>query len=649
MSIQPPQLAPAKALRPLKSKAQGLGQRVWVSLQERAERYPLQFWAVVLILVSTGVGFGATTLLLKLPKSPQCSRMFWPVASASMRLYCAQLAAEEKTVDSLLQAIKLVDSFSPSHPLYAEANRKIEDWAEDILDLAEETYQEGKLQDAIAIARRIPDHVEAYKVVEERIAQWQETWAKGEAIYAEVEADLRKTRWNDAFRNAVRLLNLDNRYWETVKYDEAIKNIQIAQEESAKLNTAFRILRRGGLDNWLKAIEEGKKIPKQSYAYEEAQNLISQAKEKLTGYVNDLIDDRDWQTLNTVVSRLPEGVFGAEDLNDWQLLATAGSEAQLGSLEGIQTAIASLERFTDQTRPHYELAQTLLQGWRSEEAALSQLAKARDTAASGNISDLNAAIAQAQQITPDNPRYQDARRDIANWTKQVQISEDRPLLSRAREMAASGAVGDLEQAIQQAKAIGENRALYNEARQEIQEWRSLVQKQEDQPILDQAQALANSQNYNAAISAAQQIQSGRALSGEAQRKIRSWRQEIQSQTNLQQAYALAASRSADALSQAINLVRQIPYDTEAGSQRIQALNSWSYQLLSIAQEKASISAFSEAIRLARMIPRESAAYSAAQDLVQEWRALMAPPPQVDPEPPAPLTPETSYEPEPTLP
>lgn len=626
MSIEPsPQLPESPQSLSIKGTAHLWGQRLWGQVQDKAERFPLQFWALLLIFLSTGVGFGATTLLLKLPKSPQCSRMFWPVASASMRLYCAQLAAAERTVDSLLEAIKLVASLPPSHPLYSEANRKIEDWAEDILDLAEESYQEGQLQQAIAIARRIPDHVEAYRVVEERISQWQEVWNKGETIYAEVEAHLRKTRWNDAFRSAVRLLNLDNRYWETVRYDEAIKNIQLAQEESAKLNTAFRILRRGGLDNWLKAIEEGKKIPKQSYAYEEAQSLISQAKEKINDYVVNLIDRRDWQTLANTVERLPQGVFSAEDTNDWQLLATAGTEAQSGTLAGIQVAIATLERLTDQTRPDYELAQTLLAGWRTEETALTQLAQARETAASGSVEALNEAIAQAQQIGSDNPRYQDARQDISNWTKQVQISEDQPLLSRAREIAASGNINDLEQAIQQAQAIGRDRALYGEARQEIREWRASIQRQEDQPLLDQAQALANSQNFAAAIGIAQQISGDRALGPEARRKIRGWRQEIWSQQTLQRAYGLASARTAEALGRAIALARQIPYSTQAGSQRTQAINSWSYQLLAIAQERASISAFNEALRLARMIPKESAAYSTAQDLIEEWRILLAPP------------------------
>lgn len=604
----------------------GLPQRLLRQLQDTSERFPLQFWAIVLILVSSGVGFGATTLLLKLPKTPQCSRVFWPIASASMRLYCAQLSAEERTVDSLLRAIELVAFLPKDHPLYAEANRNIEEWADEILNLAEESYQSGKLNEAIKTAKRVPNNVQAYKLVEDRIAHWQETWNKGEEIYAAVESNLRKAYWNDAFREAVKLLNLDNRYWATTKYDETIKNIQIAQEESKKLDVAFNIFRRGGIDNWIQAIAEASKVPSSSYAYEEGQRLIAKAKEKITEYIQQLIDEKDWQPLASVLGRLPENIFPTEDFNDWQILATAGTDAQAGTLDSLQSAITTAERIVDQTRPLYPTAQQLIAGWKTEVQDLTLLAKARQTAEPGTIDALNAAIAQAQQIPTSNARYRDARQDIANWTRQVQVTEDSPILNKAKELATSGSITDLKQAISQASLIQRDRALYSEARKEIQSWRTTVESQEDQPILDQAIALANTQDYQSAISTASQIRSGRALYSQAQKNIRRWRSEIQSQRDLQRANSLAAKRTADSLVAAIRLVKQIPSYTEAGSQRTQSINNWSYQLLALAQEKASISAYSEAIRLARLIPKDSPAYSTARDLVADWKRFLAPPP-----------------------
>jgi hypothetical protein len=462
-------------------------------------------------------------------------------------------------------------------------------------------------------------------LVEDRIAHWQKTWQEGEEIFAAVERNLRKARWNDAFREGVKLLNVDNRYWATTKYDETVKNIQLAQEESRKLDTAFNIFRRGGIDNWIQAIAEAAKVPSSSYAYEEGQRLITKAKEKIGETIQKLIDDKDWQTLSSVVGRLPDGSFSSEELNEWQLLGSAGSDAQMDTVEGLNSAIATAERITDQNRPLYQVAQELIAGWKTEVQDLTLLAQARQTAEPGTIEALNAAIAQAQMIPSSNTRYRDAKQDIATWTKQVQVTEDSPILNKAKELATSGNISDLQQAISQANLINSDRALYSEARKEIQGWRSTVETQEDQPILDQANALGNNQDYQSAINTASQIRSGRALYPEARKKIGRWQSEIQAQKNLQRAYAIAANRTPESLTSAIRLVNQIPSYTEASSQRLQALNTWSYQLLSIAQEKASVSSFSEAIRLARLIPKDSAAYSTAKDLISDWRGLLAPP------------------------
>ncbi|MCT0252665.1 MULTISPECIES: hypothetical protein [unclassified Synechocystis] len=595
------------------------------------QRLPLQFWAIFLILMSGAIGLASTNWLLVLPKSPQCSRVFWPVASASMRLYCAQLSAEEKTVDGLLRAINLLAALPKDHPLAVEVNRNIETWATELLDLAEDYFQKGLLEEAIAAAEKIPDHVQAYDLVEERIAAWRGLWQEGETIYAEVENDLRNSRWNSAFRNAVRLLNLDNTFWSTTKYDQAIRNIQIAQEESSKLDNAYRILRRGGTDNWLKAIEDASKIPKDSYAYQEAQKLIAEAVDKLTGSIETMIERRDWQTLGTTLGRLPESYFPAQDLNDWQILATAGQESQMGTVDGLGLAITTAEKLTDSSRPYYALAQELVKDWRREETALQQLARARNTAEIGTISALNEAIAQAKLITPDNPRHQEAARDIANWTERVQVDEDRPILRQARQLASAG---NLEQAIQQAEQIAPGRALYSEARQSINQWQATIQRRIDQPILDQAIALANAQNYEAAISTARQIEANRALSGEARGQISRWQGEINAQNNLRRAQELASSRTVDSLNQALQLISQVPRSTDAGGQRLQLVNNWSYQILSLAQEQARVGNYQRAINALEQIPSESAAYGSAQSFLQEWRSLSQPSP-------GPISPVTS--------
>ncbi|MEM8777488.1 MAG: chromosome segregation ATPase [Cyanobacteria bacterium P01_G01_bin.49] len=613
---------------------------LWHKIHHSASQIPWQLWAVGLILVSGTIGFTATSMLLKLPKSPQCVRIFWPIASASMRIYCAQMEAEQETVDSFLRAINLVEALPDNHPLRDEINQNVEEWAVAILDIAEKEFQRGKLETAIKTARRIPDHVQVYQVVEERIEKWRNTWREGEEIFVQVEKELRDSNWNLAFREAVKLLSLSNKYWATIKYDETIKQIQIAQEESSKLDNAYQVLRSGGIDNWLAAIADAEKISPESYAYQEAQNLIGDAKDKIMDYVAELIDDRQWDDLADVTYRIPESLELTDELNDWKTIASAGLDAKTGTVESLEIAILAVEEI-DVDRPLYQEAQDLISRWKLEIEDIAHLEEARNLAVGGSTDDLNAAIASAEVIPSSNPRYQEARQEINQWRNTIQLREDQPILDQARSIARGGSLSDLRQAISQAQLIGPNRALSDEAGQEISQWRASIERQEDQPILNQAISLGNGKNYDAAIRTAQQIGSGRVLYQEAQNQISQWQEEIRAQQNLQEALIIAQGKTPQALVAAISLVRKIPTSTDVGSQSKQALNRWSFQLLSIAQSLANRSLLQEAIKLANMIPNDSAAHSSAQSQIAVWNKLMQP---TKPQIPAPFAPANDFAP-----
>jgi hypothetical protein len=609
-------------------------------VQKSLGRLSWQVWAVLLVVVSGGIGFTATSLLLKLPKTPNCPRIFWPVASASMRLYCAQLEAEKLTLDGFLAAINLVEALSDNHPLRGEIDRNVEEWAVEILDLAEKEFHSGNLEAAIATARKIPANVKAYNVVEERIERWQSTWSEGEEIFAQVERQLRESHWNQAFREAIKLLDLDNQYWATSKYDEITQEIQLAQEESRKLDSAYVALRRGGVDNWLKAVEEAQKINPNSYAHTEAQKLIAQAKDKIVNYIESLVDNRNWQALLDVSDRLPESLALKEEVNDWQTIASAGSDAQIGTVESLESAIVTAQQIAI-SRPLYDVAQDLIARWKIEIEDVARLEKAREFAQTGTVNDLNSAIAQADTIPQENPRYQEAREEIDHWTRQVQTIEDQPILARAEEAAIGGTIPSLQEAISQASLISPNRALYREAQEKILQWRSIIEEQEDRPFLDQALTLANGKDYAAAIEAARQIRRGRALYGEARSNVRRWQGEIQAQKDFQEAVLIAEARTPDALIAAINVLRKIPSSSDVGIQSTQALNRWSYQLLTIAKDLANKASIQEAIELAKMIPDESNAYESARAQIRVWQQSLEPAPLPPVEPPS-IT-ETTYQ------
>ena len=601
-------------------------------------RFTWKVWAALFVVVFGSVGFLATWQLLNMQKSPNCPKIFWPIASASLRLYCAQLSADSRTVEGLLAAIALVEALPEDHPLRSQVNQQVEEWAQDILNLAEKDYQAGNLEQAIAKARQIPNNMAVAAIIEERIAKWQETWTEGNDILSKLEENLRASNWNQSFRLAVDLLNLNNEYWATVKYNEAIAKITVAREDSSKLDNAFNLFARGGLDNWLKVIEEARKIQASSYAYQEAEKLIGKTEDKLKEYAERLIERKQWQALQDLANQTPKDLKIKEDVTDWSVLSAAALDAETGTVEGLEAGILGLEQI-DPSRPLHQRTLAMRERWQLQVQDLKILSEARDLAQAGTIEQYSAAIAKAGEVPRNNPLWSQAQQEIGSWNRQIQVIEDRPILERAQEIALPGDINSLSNAIIQARAIANNRALYRDAQREIGGWQARIERMEDQPILDQAQALANLKDYSTAIETANQIPPGRALSAEASQNIRRWRRELRARQNLQQANQLAATGTAEGLTRAIALVTNISTKTDAGVQRSELLERWSYQLLSLATDLANNGRYLEAIRLAESVSPESTAYSSARSQIQGWRNILQPPA------PAPIVESTPLSPE----
>jgi len=605
-------------------------------------RFTWKVWAALFVVVFGSVGFLATWQLLNMQKSPNCPKIFWPIASASLRLYCAQLSADSRTVAGLLEAIALVEALPEDHPLRSQVNQQVEEWARDILNLAEKDYQAGNLKQAIAKARQIPNNMAVAAIIEERIAKWQETWTEGNEILSKLEENLRASNWNQSFRLAVDLLNLNNEYWATVKYNEAIAKITVAREDSSKLDNAFNLFARGGLNNWFKVIEEARKIPASSYAYQEAQKLIAKTEDKLKEYAERLIERKQWQALRDLANQTPKDLKIKEDVTDWSVLSAAALDAETGTVDGLEAGILGLEQI-DASRPLHQTALAMRERWQLQVQDLKILSEARDLAQAGTIEQYSAAIAKAGEVPRNNPLWSQAQQEIGSWNRQIQVIEDRPILERAQEIALPGDINSLSNAIIQARAIANNRALYRDAQREIGGWQARIERMEDQPILDQAQALANLKDYSTAIETANQIPPGRALSAEASQNIRRWRRELRAGQNLQQANQLAAMGTAEGLTRAIALVTNISTQTDAGVQRTELLERWSYQLLSLATAQANNGRYLEAIRLAESVSPESTAYSSARSQMQGWRNILQPPAPAPIVESTPLSPESPIE------
>ena len=588
-------------------------------------------WLALLTLIPGSVAFLAIAMLLKLPSAPNCPSIFWPLASASVRLHCAQLAASKQTVNDLLQAIALVKQLPQNHPLHGEIDRFIEEWSRDILKLADQSFQTGNLEEAIATAKRIPEDVAAYKLVDEQVDKWQSIWSKAEATYNGAIAQVKERRWQSAFMLSSKMLRVDNQYWAGTKYDQLNRLIATAREDGDKLGKAEGLAKSQVVDNLLEAIKIAESIGQDSYIYQKAQEAIPAFGRKMLELAKTKLDKQDADEALNIARQIPEIAKLQGETDDFIAIADAKRSAWIGNVSGLEAAIAQAQQIAP-SRPVYNEAQQLIARWQLEIEDVANLEKARILASQGTVNNLTAAIAQVQLIPTSNPRATEARQEMGRWRAQVETIEDQPYLERAEEIAIFDDINSLQAAIAQASEIRRGRALYPEARKKIRTWVGKIQRIQDQPYLDQAQELAQSGNLTAAISAAQQIaSSGRALSQEAQAAINDWEGQIRTRENWRKAQEVGAAGTSEALVEAIRLADRVSNNSILRMDANLAIDQWSQQLLEIARSQGQ-SDIARGIEIAKSIPRTSAAYSAAQEQIKAWQDFLNPQPQPETQP-----------------
>ena len=584
-----------------------------------------QFWAVAGVITSTSIAGAAAALLFRLPGLPNCPSIFWPTASASLRLYCAQVAADKNTIEDLLLAIDLVDDLPEDHPLRFEIDQHLEVWATEILKLAEESFHAGDLQKAISTARKIPSRVSAADLVNERIESWQSIWSEAESIYREAEAELRKSNFRQAFVLATRLLSVGNRYWETTQHQKLTDAITSARRDGAKLDKARAEARQGTADGFLEAIKLAKEIPSSSYVYTEAQKAVGEFIDQMYNLAMDSLDRGYSSEALAIARKIPAENDAIETkVQDFITLAQAVSRAGQGQQADLESAIQQARQLQPDSSI-YSKAQQLISRWELEVQDVIRLNWARQLAAPGTLGDLSAAISEAQLVPRTNPRWDEAQSLIGDWTRQIQIQEDRPILTRAESLAIPGDIASLREAIAEASKIQEGRPLYDEARRRLRDWTNRVQRVEDQPILSEARSLASTGNLAAAIATAERIGSDRVLHDEAQADVRRWRNQVQGQQYMQDAYRAANLNTPGGLADAIRIADQVPDETNSRVEANRMRDSWSQQLLRFAESQSTYN-LPEAIAIAQRIPSGTAAYDAAQLRIRDWRSRLAPPP-----------------------
>lgn len=556
-----------------------------------------RFFTLVGLALTGSLTALSIAFLFKLPAVPNCPAVFWPLASGSLRLHCAQLAAGKETVPDLLEGIKLLSTLSKDHPLYPEASRLIEEWSEEILELTENDFQEGRIKEAIANVRKIPPHAAAAKQVNDRVKRWETTWAKAEGIYKKSLEAAKKTQLLDARTHAARLLSIDNTYWQTTKYQELGNLITATHKDMTKVGEATAALKGFNVDDLVAAVQKVAEIGKDSFVHQEAQEVLPKLGRRLLEIAQDALDRKDYNAALDIANRIPGNVNLGQEVDDFRVIASAQSKAWSGGVLNLEDAIADAQRIA-KGRPLYDKAQRLIASWQVQAQEVARLEQAKQLAQAG---DLQNAINQAAQLSGSNPA---AKEFIQQTTSQLQESQDRPLLNQAEQTAMMGDEAALSNAIAQAKQIGSGRSLHKEAQDKIRQWSDQLKRLRTpvaapEPIARQTPTAPTAQESPAAINP--EVEARQA-----------------EQSILQQARDVAGAGTPDGLLQAIGTVQNIPDNSPYRGEAIAAVDQWSQQLVQAAQYQADFDV-PNAIAIAQRVPSGTAAYSQAQELISRWR------------------------------
>ncbi|NJR57178.1 MAG: hypothetical protein HC768_23240 [Acaryochloris sp. CRU_2_0] len=290
------------------------------------------------------------------------------------------------------------------------------------------------------------------------------------------------------------------------------------------------------------ALETAQKIPFDPSLPQAGRDLIrlSQARQRTSNIQQQPLAMQLWNLLEAISAarQIPANspFYQASQLQTWQAqlqdtlrLQFADMIARGNDSVSLKLAIAEAQNITPD-RPGRLSAQSLIAHWNQKIKKLEDrpyLIRAEKMAKAGKVADLKRAIAQAQEIPDDRPLGPEAQAKMIQWKNQIEVIEDQPLLDQAKQLAKQAKYSE---AIQAAGKILPNRALYEAAQTDINTWQAeifSIQTAEDQPILNQANALAARGRLTLAIEMASQIGSGRALSGQAQYSIKVWSEERQ--------------------------------------------------------------------------------------------------------------------------
>ena len=290
----------------------------------------------------------------------------------------------------------------------------------------------------------------------------------------------------------------------------------------------------------------------------------------------------------SIANKIPDGIKVKQDVDDFIALVSAQSKAKKGQLIEIEDAISQAERIPF-GRPLYDRAQRLAARWRTEARDIAQLDRARDLARSGSPGALQAAIAEAGMIGFSNPKYKEARAFIDKNNTQLQTDQDQNILDQANAIASAGDQTSIQNAIDLARQVQSGRPLYNQAQAQIKSWSAALRSQDNYPV---SPTNPRSTSPDSPLS--------------------------QDESLLAQANAIAQSGGGrpDDLLSAISIAQQVSGTGRGQAQQL--IEQWSGQVLNAAMGQAAYDT-PGAIAIASRVPVGTAAYGQAQSNIAAWK------------------------------
>ncbi|NET58300.1 MAG: serine/threonine protein kinase [Symploca sp. SIO2E6] len=119
-----------------------------------------------------------------------------------------QLAQQQDFKEAIIKANQLLEVSL----LEAETKSLISQWSNNLIQEATKLYQEeGKLEEAIALTKVIPQTVATNKQAQEAIAQWQQDWRANDHLLREIQQALDSDNWQDV---TVKASQATTTYWQ---------------------------------------------------------------------------------------------------------------------------------------------------------------------------------------------------------------------------------------------------------------------------------------------------------------------------------------------------------------------------------------------------------------------------------------------------